>query len=54
MSDSTAAAATPAATKPAKPDADLFNEQLGKAEKEHSDALARLVSFFYSAACRSP
>lgn len=43
MADSTATPAAAAATnsKPVKPDADLFNEQLGKAEKEYNDALAR-------------
>ncbi|KAK0714596.1 hypothetical protein B0H67DRAFT_216138 [Lasiosphaeris hirsuta] len=44
MADSTpvAAAAAPAApVKPVKPDTDLFNEQLGKAEKEYQDAMTR-------------
>ncbi|KAH8889854.1 hypothetical protein GQ53DRAFT_782973 [Thozetella sp. PMI_491] len=42
MADSTAAPAQ--ATRPAKPDVDLFNEQLGKAEKEHTAAMERLVT----------
>ncbi|KAK5653881.1 hypothetical protein OQA88_7806 [Cercophora sp. LCS_1] len=43
MADSTpAATATPAvATKPTKPDADLFNENLAKAEKTFQDVMAK-------------
>ncbi|KAK0718189.1 hypothetical protein B0T26DRAFT_752143 [Lasiosphaeria miniovina] len=37
----TAAAAAGASLKPVKPDTDLFNEQLGKAEKEYQDVMAR-------------
>lgn len=42
MADSTDATTTQATTKPAKPDVDLFNEQLGKAEKAHAAAMDRL------------
>jgi hypothetical protein len=45
MADSTATPAAAAATgKPVKPDADLFNEQVGKAENEYNEAMARFVS----------
>ena len=43
-----AEATTPAsaqAAKPVKPNVDLFNEQLNKAEKEHSEVMAKYVSF---------
>ena len=46
MADSTAAAPVPApaaTTRPVKPDVDLFNEKLGKAEKEYQEALAKYV-----------
>jgi hypothetical protein len=45
MADSTApATAAPAAvTKPVKPDADAFNEQLGKAEKDYQEAMTKYV-----------
>lgn len=38
-----ATAATPA-VKPQKPNVDLYNEQLAKAEKEYSEAMAKYVS----------
>jgi len=45
MADSTAAAAaTAASTRPTRPDTDLFNEKLGKAEKEYQDVMTKYVS----------
>ena len=48
MADSTTtaapAAAPAAAARPTRPDEALFNENLKKAEKEHADSMARLVS----------
>jgi len=42
MADTTTPAAAPAAsTRLTKPDADLFNEKLAKAEKEHQDVMAK-------------
>lgn len=42
--ESTAPVAAPAATaRPAKPDDDLFKENVAKAEKEYADAIGKYV-----------
>jgi hypothetical protein len=45
MADPSATPATaPAPTKPVKPDQDVFNKEVEKAEKEHKDVMTKLVS----------
>jgi hypothetical protein len=41
-------------TKPEKPDEEAYKANLKKAEKEHADVMAKLVSLFYSARCLMP
>ena len=48
MAEAPAATAAPAANlKPSKPDQDLFNKSLEKAQKEYDDAMTRYVSASY-------
>lgn len=48
MAEAAAATSAPAANvKPTKPDQDVFNKDLAKAQKEHDDVMAKYVSASY-------